>query len=90
MEINMCKIKSGEKIQNEQDLKNLITGLILRQENEFQEKRIYDLLEMHSKGSPLNISKDRKMQLIGNALDIFCRYGDVICHGGIYRTRDLF
>lgn len=86
----MCKIKSGENVKNEQDLENLITGLILRQENEFQEKRIYDLLEMYSKGSPLNISMDRKMQLIGNALDIFCRYGDVICRDGIYKTRDLF
>lgn len=86
----MCKIKSGENIKNEQDLKNLITGLIFRQDKDFDEERILNLLEMHTMGSPLNVTKDRKMQLIGNALDIFCRYGDVICRGGIYRTRDLF
>ena len=69
----MCKIKSGENIKNEQDLKNLITGLIFRQDKDFDEERILNLLEMHTMGSPLNVTKDRKMQLIGNALDIFCK-----------------
>ena len=86
----MCKVKSGKSIHNEQDLNNLIKGLIFRQEMDFSEERIFNLLEKHTEGSPLNISQDRKKQLIANALDILCRYGDVICHGGIYRTRDLF
>lgn len=32
----MCKIKSGRAISNTEDVRNLITGVILRQEKEYQ------------------------------------------------------
>lgn len=32
----MCKVNSGEKIQNRQDVQNLVTAIIFRQSGEYR------------------------------------------------------
>ena len=46
----MCKIKSGRAISNTEDVRNLITGVILRQEKEYQNSDIVKTVMHYLKG----------------------------------------
>lgn len=85
----MCKVKSGVNIQNEEDIKNVITGLVFRQQKEYKEDYILGLLQLYLKGSSFAISPNRLMSIIDCNLDVLCRSGEIKCQGGYYYTKSI-
>ena len=44
----MCKIKSGEAILDNEDIRNLVTGVILRQKSAYREEKIFSQIAISS------------------------------------------
>ena len=85
----MCKIKSGRAISNTEDVRNLITGVILRQEKEYQNSDIAKTVMHYLKGSKVEVDKKTISRMIDDGLEVFSDYGEGRCWNGFYRTVDI-
>lgn len=85
----MCKIKSGKAIHNNEDIRNLITGVILRQRKEYRKDHIVSTVLYYLDGTNLIVDKGNVSRLIDNGLDILGRNGEVTCWNGVYRTAGI-
>lgn len=85
----MCKVRTGTQVQSYEDIRNIITGLILRQENMFREEDILRMVKYYSDGSSVEISQRKLTELIQESLDLFCRYDLVSCRNGYYSARKV-
>lgn len=85
----MCYIKINDEITSKEDVRNLITGIILRQRNAYKKDDILESVLFYSKGSSIEIDKNDILQLIDTSLDVFKRNGEVNCWNGIYRTAGI-
>ena len=86
----MCRIKYGKAISNNEDVRNLITGVILRQRKEYCKDNIVNTVLGYLDGSPVVISKNEINRLVDNSLDVFGRNNEVICKNGRYKTIGLW
>jgi len=82
----MCRIKYGREISNNEDVRNLITGVILRQGTAYYKDSIVNTVWKYLDGSTMNISKKEVNELVDNSLNVFGRNNEVICRNGKYRT----
>lgn len=85
----MCRIKYGKAISNNEDVRNLITGIILRQRKEYYKDNIVNVVWGYLDGSPVAISRNELNHLVDNSLDVFGRNNEVICKNGRYKTVGL-
>ncbi len=86
----MCKVRKREQIRSYEDIRNIITGLILRQENQFKEEDIFDMVNRYSAGSTVKISERKLTELIQESLDLFCRNDLLSCQNGFYSSKKYF
>lgn len=85
----MCRIKYGKAISNNEDVRNLITGIILRQRKEYYKDNIVNVVWGYLDGSSVAISRNELNHLVDNSLDVFGRNNEVICKNGKYKTVGL-
>ena len=84
----MAYVKSNEEIQNEQDLQNLVIGIINRMQEPFKKEKVIECVEYHSRGAKV---KDRKRvieNLVDENLDFVYKIDQVRCWGGIYYPKN--
>lgn len=84
----MCWVKSGKDIKNQEDLRNLITGVILRQPGNYQKGKIKQIVNSYLRGSSYTLDDRSLSQLIDDGLDVLNRNGIVSCWNGYYHTSD--
>ncbi len=80
----MCKVKSGSQIKNQQDIQNLIVGIIFRQRAPYQIDDILNIVLYYTKNSQYNISEDDLYYTISDTLDMLCVRNRVKCKNGVY------
>ncbi len=80
----MCHVKTNEKIVTKQDLQNLITGIILRQQGSFTKKYVRTTTNYYMQGSNLNLAKNELDDMIIGTLDVLERTGKTTYNAGIY------
>ena len=64
----MCWVKSGKDIKNQEDLRNLITGVILRQPGNYQKGKIKQIVNSYLRGSSYTLDDRSLSQLIDDGL----------------------
>ena len=82
----MCKVKSGSDLKNEQDIRNLIVGLILRQREQFTAQDIERLTREFSAGAEYSMSERSTASIIRESLKDLSRYSILQCKNGQYST----
>lgn len=85
----MCKVKSGRAISNNEDIRNLITGVILRQRNEYGRDQILSTVMYYLNGANMAVDYIDVSKLVDNGLDVLGRSGEVSCWNGLYRTTGI-
>ena len=85
----MCKVKSGAMVTNNEDIRNMITRIILRQQNPYKKENILDSVKYYMRGSSVTASNAFLMKLINRSLDVFDRNDLVQCVNGYYYTRKI-
>lgn len=85
----MCLVKNAKDITSKEEVRNLITSIILRQRNPYKEEDIVKATTDYLKGSSLKLEYDDISQLVENSLDIFVRSGSIRCWNGMYRTMGI-
>lgn len=85
----MCKVKSGPMVTNNEDVRNMIAGIILRQQDAYKKENILDSVKYHMQGSSFAVTNDLLMKLINRSLDVFDRNDLVQCVNGYYYTRKI-
>lgn len=80
----MCHVKTNENIVTKQDLQNLITGIILRQQGMFTEKYLKKATDFFMMGSPLAVAESEIEDMIGNTLNVLRWSGKTMYHAGVY------
>lgn len=79
----MCRIKTGADITSENDLQNLITGAILRQQNAYRKSDILRLVKHYCRSSVF--AKDPLLEnRVQETIDAFARHQVVRCIDGVY------
>ena len=82
-------IKTGKEIRSSVDIRNLIVSIIFRQNSDFTERKIFDLVENYLKGSKMKIGADDILEMIEETLNILGRNGEVACWNGKYRPKEM-
>ena len=85
----MCKVKSGAKIKNQQDVQNLVIGIIFRQRAAYQIDNILSIVLYYMKNSQYEISVDDLYDTIADTLDMLRVRNRVKCRNGIYTPLPL-
>lgn len=85
----MCKVKSGVLIKNEQDIQNLVIGIINRQQNVYNSKKILELTKHYCKGTELKISSNYLQDVIEDNLSFLYRKGLLDCKNGNYYPQPI-
>ncbi len=85
----MCRIKYGASVCNIQDLKNLVLGIILRQESVFRKEDILNLTLQYLLGSELVIKEKEITFLINSILKKLFFYDILTCNSGEYKLEKI-
>ena len=85
----MCKFEYGEDIRNPEDVRNLINGVIFRQEEPYTEQDILSQIDKYLVGSRVPISPSKRREMTESALSIFQLAGDLTLRNGVYTPREI-
>ena len=85
----MCYVKQGREITSEEDIRNLITSIILRQKNTYRKETVLASVLEHLKDASVEIEKNNVLKLLDDGLDILRRNGEVSCWNGVYKSSDI-
>ncbi|MCD8107071.1 MAG: hypothetical protein LUE20_03785 [Oscillospiraceae bacterium] len=80
----MCKIRTGEKIRNAEDIRSMITAVILRQQSRYSKEDIYVSVKKFLNGGPELVSDKTLGNMIERNLDVFSHTGEIRCRNGYY------
>ena len=80
----MCKIKFGKQLTSLQDMQNLVIGILLRQQYEYNKVQIYNCVNNYCTGAEYKMSQRAIVKLIDKNLDFLSRIGVVQCKNGQY------
>lgn len=83
----MCYIKYGKDIETREDVRNLITGLVLRQRSEYDKTHIINQVNKYMSGSRYTMTPRELDRMVADSLDIFRRNHVIRCWTGKYRTK---
>ncbi len=82
----MCKVKSGTQIKNQQDIQNLVIGIIFRQYKPYQLDDVLNIALYYTKKSKYKISEDDLYYIIYDTLDMLCIRNRIKCKNGVYTS----
>ena len=85
----MCYVKQGREITSEEDIRNLITGIILRQRDSYRKENVLASVLEHLKDASMEVEKDNVSTLLDDGLDVLGRNGEVNCWNGVYKSSDI-
>lgn len=85
----MCYVKQGKEVTSEEDIRSLITGIILRQRTAYRKEDVLATVLAHLKDAAVEVEKDNVLRLLDDGLDILGRNGEVSCWNGVYKTSDV-
>ena len=74
----MCYVKQGREITSEEDIRNLITGIILRQRDSYRKENVLASVLEHLKDASMEVEKDNVSKLLDDGLDVLGRNGELI------------
>lgn len=80
----MCKIKFGKQLTSLQDMQNLVIGILLRQQYEYNKVQIYNCVNNYCTSAEYKMSQRAIVKLIDKNLDFLSRIGVVQCKNGQY------
>lgn len=80
----MCKVKSGTQIKNQQDIQNLVVGIIFRQRVAYRIDDILNIVLYHTKNSQYCVSEEDLYYNISDTLDMLCTRNRIRCKNGVY------
>lgn len=85
----MCYVKQGKEVTSEEDIRNLITGIILRQKNAYRKEDVLATVLAYLKDATVKVEEENVSKLLDDGLDILGRNGEVSCWNGVYKTSDI-
>lgn len=85
----MCYVKQGKEVTSEEDIRNLITGIILRQKNAYRKENVLASVLEHLKDATVEVEKDNVSRFLDDGLDVLGRNGEVSCWNGVYKTSGI-
>lgn len=85
----MCKVNSGAMIKTQQDVQNLVIGILFRQQHVYRIENIIDLVQYYMDGSSITITKDQLHHIILENLDLLYIKNKVKCKNGYYTPQPL-
>ncbi len=81
-------VKYRKDLQNEQDLQNLVIGVINRMPlimETFREEDVIGLVKRYSRGARFPISNELIRNIVNDYLDYFYIRNILVCRNGVYR-----
>ena len=82
-------IRVGKEIRSNEDIRNLIVSIILRQNSDFKKQGIFGLAKEYLKGSKVEMTNDDILTMIENVLDVLGKNGEITCWNGKYKTKEI-
>lgn len=86
----MCLVPYGKNIKTNQQFRNLVTAIILRQEKEFTYSTIVRQVQFYSKGSKCKVTRELIKEEVMEALECLNACDYIVHRGGVYRPNTLF
>lgn len=84
----MANVKHNKDVQNEQDLQNLVIGIIFRMNKPFTEEKIISLVNYYLKGSSFYKNMPLIKQYVSDNLDSLQLQNTIQRHNGICYMRN--
>ena len=82
-------IKTNKEVKNKEDIRNIVTSVILRQKNPFCPNQIIEKVNGYLRYSEFYNKKELIQKLVDNAIDVFIRNGDIAIWNGILYPSDI-
>ncbi len=79
----MAEVIHNEDVKNEQDLQNLVIGVIFRMQQPFRDEEIVEIANYWLKGSKFYNDIERIRKCVEDNLDLLYRIDRVVCWNGI-------
>lgn len=86
----MCQVKTGAKIRNMQDVQNLVTGIIFRQNCEFGRTELLNAVNYNMQGSPISEKHEDIENIVDYSLHIALENDWLVRNEKMYRPSLLF
>lgn len=80
----MCRVKSGKMLKNQQDLQNLIIGIINRQKDSYDKNKILSIAKYFCKDADIEVGNSLLSNTIDDNLDFLYRKKIIDCKDGNY------
>lgn len=81
----MCLVPYGKDIKTYQQLRDLVTAIVLRQEESFTFSTVLKQVHFYFKGSKCKVTNETIKEEVMDALDCLSACDYIIHRGGIYR-----
>lgn len=85
----MAYIKSHENVENDCDLQNLVTSILLRFQTPSSKDELFSIINNYLSGSIYHNDINTIKQKLDETLDILLRNEELICSNGIYTQQPL-
>lgn len=77
-------IKQGKEIKSEQDLQNLVIGVLNRQTKDYTQKEVESIIKNYTKNSTFKVSNEMITKMVTDNINYLYRKGMVDCKNGVY------
>mgnify|MGYP005782932195 CR=1 FL=1 len=85
----MCKVKSGKMLKNQQDIQNLVIGIINRQENIYNSEEIVNMVDYYCKDAQVDVDRKTLSNMVNDNLDYLYRKAFINCSNGNYYPQTI-
>lgn len=82
-------IRTNQEVENKEDLRNLVTSIVLRQRKSFKHEQIEDTVNSYLQTSKFHNQYRLIHEVIDNVLDILSRNNMVTCWNGTWYSSDI-
>ncbi len=84
----MANVLHNEDVKNEQDLQNLVIGIIFRQDNPYKSESIVRIVNHYLRRSVFQGNTKLIRQHVNDTLDLLLFHDNVRCINGLYYPKD--
>lgn len=85
----MCNVKYGCDIKNQNDVQNLIIGIINRQQGDYNKSQIYEMVEYNYHGAEYVMSTKALRKMVDDNLSFLYKAGFIDCWNGLYSPQAI-
>ena len=85
----MCCVKQEREITSEEDIRNSITDIILRQKTACRKENALTSILEHLKDAAVEVEKDNVLRPLDDDLDILKRNGEVSCWNSVHKSSGI-